>query len=118
MPHADVVVCHGGHGTVVRALASGAAVVVAPAAGDQAENAARVDWAEVGVRLPRRLTTATGMRLAVRRLLREGDRRERARELAAWAARHDGTARAADLVERLPARPPARRAVADAPTGG
>jgi UDP:flavonoid glycosyltransferase YjiC (YdhE family) len=118
MPHADVVVCHGGHGTVVRALASGAAVVVAPAAGDQAENAARVDWAGVGVRLPRRLTTATGMRLAVRRLLREGDRRARARELAAWAARHDGTARAADLVERLPARPPARRAVADAPTGG
>ena len=55
MPRCDVVVCHGGHGTLVRALASGCAVVVAPAAGDMNENAARVDWAGAGVRIPRRL---------------------------------------------------------------
>ena len=30
MPRCDVVVCHGGHGTVARALASGCAVVVVP----------------------------------------------------------------------------------------
>ena len=54
MPRCDVVVTHGGHGTLVRALASGSAVVVVPEGGDQNENAARADWAGVGVRIPRR----------------------------------------------------------------
>ncbi|HEX4108886.1 MAG TPA: nucleotide disphospho-sugar-binding domain-containing protein, partial [Solirubrobacteraceae bacterium] len=57
MDACDVVVCHAGHGTVVRALASGCAVVACPAAGDMNENAARIDWAGAGVRLPRRFAT-------------------------------------------------------------
>ena len=101
MPRCDVVVCHGGHGTVVRALASGCAVVVAPAAGDQNENAARVDWAGAGVRLPRRLVSARSVRLAVERALEDGAMRERARGLAAWLGEHDPGARAAELVEAL-----------------
>ena len=52
-----VVVCHAGHGTMVRALACGRPVVGVPHAGDMAENAARPDWAGVGVRLPWRLLT-------------------------------------------------------------
>jgi MGT family glycosyltransferase len=99
MPRCDVVVCHGGHGTVVRALASGCAVVCCPAGGDMNENAARVDWAGVGVRLPRRFAAPEPVRLAVRRVLRERTRRARAHELAAWAAAHDGAARAAQHVE-------------------
>ncbi|MEZ5124027.1 MAG: glycosyltransferase [Solirubrobacterales bacterium] len=101
MPRCDVVVCHGGHGTVVRALASGCTVVCCPAGGDMNENAARVDWAGVGVRLPRRFATPQAVRLAVRRALRETGRRARARELAAWAAANDGATRAASLVEEL-----------------
>ena len=54
----DAVLCHAGHGTVVRALASGCAVVCCPAAGDMNENASRVDWAGLGTRLPRRLRDA------------------------------------------------------------
>lgn len=104
MPRCDVVVCHGGHGTVVRALASGCTVVCCPAGGDMNENAARVDWAGVGVRLPRRFATPQAVRLAVRRALRETGRRARARELAAWAAANDGATRAASLVEELAAR--------------
>ena len=42
MPRCAAVVCHAGHGTVCRALASGVPVVACPAAGDMAENAARV----------------------------------------------------------------------------
>ena len=99
MPCCDVVVCHGGHGTVARALASGCAVVVVPAAGDMNENAARVDWAGVGVRLPRRLAGARCVRLAVGRALARPALRARARELARWAATHDGPQRAAELVE-------------------
>ena len=48
MPACDVVVTHGGHGTLVRALSCGCPVVVCPAGGDMAENAARADWAGVG----------------------------------------------------------------------
>ncbi|MEA2138675.1 MAG: hypothetical protein QOG56_1825, partial [Solirubrobacteraceae bacterium] len=103
MPACDLVVCHGGHGTVARALASGCAVVVVPAGGDMNENAARVDWAGVGVRLPRRLVGARGLRLAVGRALARPALLARAGELAAWAAEHDGAARAAGLVEALAA---------------
>src|SRR5437588_8368561 len=51
MPHCAVVVCHAGHGTMVRALACGCPVVCAPHAGDMAENAARAAWADGGVRV-------------------------------------------------------------------
>jgi MGT family glycosyltransferase len=101
MPQCDVVVCHGGHGTLVRALAAGCAVVACPAAGDMNENAARVDWAGAGVRVPRRFVTPRVLRLAVERALGEPRIRARARELETWAATHDSGTRAATLVEAL-----------------
>jgi UDP:flavonoid glycosyltransferase YjiC (YdhE family) len=101
MPLCDVVVTHVGHGTTVRALASGCVVVGCPAAGDMAENAARIDWAGVGVRVPGRFVGPRALRLAVRRALGDEAMRGRARSLAAWAASHDGAARAAALVEEL-----------------
>ncbi len=64
MPQCAAVVCHAGHGTVVRALASGVPVVACPYAGDMAENAAR---AALGG--PRRLAAAAlpdGARRAAR----------------------------------------------------
>jgi UDP:flavonoid glycosyltransferase YjiC (YdhE family) len=99
MPACDVVVCHAGHGTVVRALASGCAVVCCPAAGDMNENAARVDWAGVGTRLPRRFVTPRGVRAAVGKALGSSRIRSQVADVAAWCAAHDGAARAADLVE-------------------
>ena len=45
MPRAALVVCHGGHGTIARALGEGVPVLVCPPAGDMAENGARVSWA-------------------------------------------------------------------------
>jgi UDP:flavonoid glycosyltransferase YjiC (YdhE family) len=104
MPRCDVVVCHGGHGTVARALVSGCVVVAVPAAGDMNENAARLDWAGVGVRVPRRLCAPRPVALAVERALTEPRLRERARSLASWAVSHEPGARAADLIEALAAR--------------
>jgi UDP:flavonoid glycosyltransferase YjiC (YdhE family) len=101
MPRCDLVVCHAGHGTLMRALTSGCAVVACPAAGDMNENAARLDWAGAGVRLPRRLISPRGLRVAVQRALADGALRDRARELAAWAAQRDPADRAAELVESL-----------------
>lgn len=113
MPHAAAVVTHAGHGTVARALINGVPVVAVPHSGDMAENAARVDWAGVGVRVPWRLLSGTTLRLALGRVL---DRRAaygaRAGLLADWAAAHDGPTRAAELVEALGARQQAAQAVA------
>jgi UDP:flavonoid glycosyltransferase YjiC (YdhE family) len=101
MPLCDAVVCHAGHGTLARALASGAPVVACPHAGDMAENAARIRWAGAGVSLPRRLMTPRGIRLAVRRVLGDPRYRRRAEELGAWATRNDGASAAADAVEEF-----------------
>jgi len=103
MPRCDVVVCHAGHGTLVRALASGCAVVACPAIGDMNENAARVDWAGAGVRVPRRFQTPRVLRLAVERALADESIRARARELAVWTSEHDSGAAAARLVEEFAA---------------
>jgi len=103
MPRCDVVVCHAGHGTLVRALASGCAVVAAPAVGDMNENAARLDWAGAGVRIPPRFVSPRLVRLAVERALSEPSFRMRAREMANWARSHDPGAAAARLVEQLAA---------------
>jgi UDP:flavonoid glycosyltransferase YjiC (YdhE family) len=104
MPDCDVVVLHGGHGTLVRALSSGCAVVACPAGGDMAENAARVDWAGLGVRLPRRWLGPHSVRLAVQRVLATPAIRTRAQAVAAWAAAHDGAETAARELEAWAAR--------------
>jgi UDP:flavonoid glycosyltransferase YjiC (YdhE family) len=102
MPLADLVICHAGHGTLVRALACGTPVLAVPHVGDMGENAARLDWSGAGLRLPWRLLSPATLRLAVSRAL---DPRlgfaARASEFAAWIQRHDPLATAAELVEEL-----------------
>jgi UDP:flavonoid glycosyltransferase YjiC (YdhE family) len=101
MPHCDAVLCHAGHGTLVRALACGCPVVACPVAGDMNENAARVDWAGAGVRLPRRFISPRGLRRATERVLADPSFGTRAQEMAAWLSVNDPGAHAAALVERL-----------------
>jgi UDP:flavonoid glycosyltransferase YjiC (YdhE family) len=101
MPRAALVIGHGGHGTLARALASGAPALVCPPAGDMAENGARVAWAGAGLTLPDRLLGPGPLRWAARRLLADSRYGERAGELAAWHRTHDGAATAARLVEGL-----------------
>lgn len=49
LPEADLVVCHGGSGTVYGALASGVPVVVIPVFADQFENGSRITAAGAGL---------------------------------------------------------------------
>jgi UDP:flavonoid glycosyltransferase YjiC (YdhE family) len=100
MPDCDLVVSHGGHGTLMRAFESGCPVVVCPAGGDMAESAARVEWAGLGVRLPSRLCTPRGLRLAVRRALARPEAARRAAGAARWMAANDSRARAVAEIER------------------
>ncbi len=99
MPAADVILCHGGHGTVVRALSCGTVPVIVPAAGDMNENAARVAWAGLGVRLPRRFATPRAVRLAVAQALGDPALRERVGAVASSPGATGGPARAAGLLE-------------------
>jgi UDP:flavonoid glycosyltransferase YjiC (YdhE family) len=99
MTAADVVICHGGHGTVARALAAGTPLLVCPSVGDMGENAARVAWSGAGLSVPRRLLSRRSIRLATRRLLGEPAFTARARRVATWSESHDGAAAAAHLVE-------------------
>jgi UDP:flavonoid glycosyltransferase YjiC (YdhE family) len=101
MPGCDLVVCHAGHGTLVRALACGCPVLAVPHAGDMAENAARLDWAGAGIRLPWPLLSSRALRLVTRRALADRSLGETARRLATWSGTRGGAHRAADLVEGL-----------------
>jgi UDP:flavonoid glycosyltransferase YjiC (YdhE family) len=105
MDSCDLVVSHAGHGTLMRAIASGCALVCCPVTGDMFENSARVDWAGLGTRLPRRCITPRGIKLAVRRALESQRIRSRVREAQAWVRANDGAARAAALVENFGAVP-------------
>ena len=105
MPRCAAVVCHAGHGTVARALACGVPVVACPHAGDQAETAARLRWAGLGVSLPRRFHTPRGVRLALGRLLADPGYAERARGVRDWCAANDGAALASDALEDLAGYP-------------
>jgi UDP:flavonoid glycosyltransferase YjiC (YdhE family) len=101
LPHCDAIVCHAGHGTLVRALSLGVPVIACPVAGDMNENAARLVWAGAGVRVPRRFISSRPLRHAVELTLGDPSIRVRARELAAWASEHDAGARASVRIERL-----------------
>jgi UDP:flavonoid glycosyltransferase YjiC (YdhE family) len=108
MPAASLVISHGGHGTVARALGAGTPVLISPIIGDMSETAMRVAWAGCGLSLPWRLCRPTPLRWAVRQMLAEPSFAKRAGALATWAAANDGAERGAELVEQLAlARTPA-----------
>ena len=98
---ADLMICHGGHGTIARALGAGVPALCCPAVGDMAENGARVAWAGAGLMLPWRLMASATLRTAVRRVLSDGTFGVRAGEISAWARANDGAGRGAKLVEDL-----------------
>jgi len=98
MPKCACVVSHGGHGTVARTLQAGAVPVITAFAGDQFENAARVDSCGLGVRLPRHLVNPRTIRLAVERALSDPEMLSRSKAVGAWSRTHDGAAAATDLI--------------------
>lgn len=103
MPQASLVICHGGHGTVARALADGVPVLTCPAAGDMNETAARVSWAGVGLSVKWSLTGPRSLRWAVAEILADPSFRDRAGEISRWSTAHDGAARGSGLIESLAA---------------
>jgi UDP:flavonoid glycosyltransferase YjiC (YdhE family) len=104
MPAASLVISHGGHGTVARAIGAGTPVLVCPITGDMSETAMRVAWAEAGLSLPWRVCRPAPLRWASRRILGDRSFASGAARIAAWGREHDGSLRGAELVEELARR--------------
>jgi MGT family glycosyltransferase len=101
MRRASLVVTHGGHGTLMRALKNGLPVVVIPGSGgDQPLNAeAAEDWG-VGRALPQDADADT-MRTAIEEVLNKGSYRKNAAWFSQEIAESNGAARASDEIETL-----------------
>jgi len=91
LPSCSAVLTHGGHGTVIKALAAGVPLVIAPLGRDQPGNAARVIHAGAGLRVRKTASTATLQR-AIGQVLEDHQYRAAARRMAGILAaeRDDG----------------------------
>ena len=92
LPLCDVMVTNGGYGGTMAALSAGVPLVVAGAAEDKPEVAARVEYFGVGLDLRTGRPSAAQVRAAVRRILADPSFRERAGAMSAAIARYDAFA--------------------------
>jgi UDP:flavonoid glycosyltransferase YjiC (YdhE family) len=111
---ADLVVCHGGSGTALGALAAGVPLVVVPVFADQFENARRIAATGAGLvvedateapleaRRPIDEHAAPRVARAIEAVLGDGSYRSRARSIAAEMA---AAPTAAEVLERLISEP-------------
>lgn len=106
LPYCSAVVTHGGHGTVLKALAAGVPLVVVPLGRDQPGNAARVVHAGAGVRVGKNASTAA-LHAAIARVLDDHRYRAAARRMAAILAAERDDGLVVDELERAAADTPA-----------
>lgn len=104
MQQASIVVTHGGHGTVMRALKHHRPMLVIPHGRDQDENAVRVVEHGAGLRLTAASSTAE-IRAALRRLLSEPAFTHAVRRLGAAIADEAKRVNVAQELEILAAQP-------------
>jgi MGT family glycosyltransferase len=101
LPHVDAVITHGGNNTTTECMWFGRPMLVLPIFWDQHDNAQRVHEMGYGLRLPTYTFDDEQMFAALSSVLE--DRALRARPAAAGdrLRRRSGTARAAELIERV-----------------
>lgn len=104
LKHAALMVTHGGHGSVVKALAAGVPVVMLPFGRDQNEIAARAAHSGAGVRL-KPTARVSSIAAAVRAVLDEPSYREAAQRAAATIAQERERDTAVEALEALAGRP-------------
>jgi UDP:flavonoid glycosyltransferase YjiC (YdhE family) len=100
LPLASAVIAHGGHGTVIKALAGGVPVLCIPLGRDQGENATRTVETGAGLAL-RPSASAAAIAGAVRRLLDEPAFRAAARAVSERIRAERQTDTAVEALEAL-----------------
>jgi UDP:flavonoid glycosyltransferase YjiC (YdhE family) len=101
LPHCDLVVNHGGSGSVIGALAHGLPLVVLPMGADQLPNAQRCEQLGVGVTLDAVRVTPRSIRDTTSALLRDAHAREAAERIRDEIASLPGPEAAVPMLERL-----------------
>lgn len=104
LSRAAAVLCHGGSGTTLGALAHGLPLVLVPQAADQFDNAARAEKAGAAVVLRPGEVTAEAVGVAIRRVLEEPELAVAARTIAAEIAAMETPEEVAEAVEEHVAR--------------
>jgi MGT family glycosyltransferase len=103
LPQVDAVITHGGNNTTTECMWFGKPMVVLPIFWDQHDNAQRVGETGHGVRVPTYTFTDAALEEALSRVLDDGALRARCVAAGERLRSLPGTARAADLIERLAA---------------
>lgn len=101
MAVSDVVVSHGGNGTLYQALARGVPVIGLPTIVDQEINMRRVTEMGLGLALSSRRSSGEALVAAVRTVLGDPSYRERCRALAPRVAAADGPGHAAAHIDHF-----------------
>ena len=101
LPQVDLVITHGGNNTVTEAFHHGKPMIVLPLFWDQVDNAQRVDETGFGVRVPTYDFEDGQLTGAIAKLLADAPLRERLAAMSTRIQARSGTARAADLIERV-----------------
>lgn len=101
LPKTDLVVSHGGSGSVIGALAHGAASIVMPLGADQPDNADRVEALGVGRRVDPMTITAAELTAAVEEVLADVSCPERCRGFADEVSSFATPAEAVRVLEAL-----------------
>ena len=103
LPRCSAVLTHGGHGTVIKALAAGVPLVIAPLGRDQPDNAARVVHAGAGLRV-RKDATIPALRQAIAQVLEDDRYQAGARRMATILAAERDDRLVVDELEHAAAR--------------
>ena len=101
LPHVELVITHGGNNTVTESFFFGKPMIVLPLFWDQYDNAQRVDELGFGTRLETYTHDPAELRDAIGRLLADDALRARMARISQRLQTVPGTARAADLIERV-----------------
>lgn len=100
LPHAALLVHHGGIGTTARALEAGIPQIISPQAFDQPDNGDRISRLGVGAMIARPKLSGDMLAHAARRLLDDPEVRQALHDVSRRVRSNDAVARAADALER------------------
>ena len=101
LPRMDLVIGHGGNNSIGETLAAGKPLIVLPVGGEQGDNASRIEYLKVGLRLDIKRFTVEEIRQTVERIRKDSTFSFRAKEIKAAIDRTDGPQTASDCIEWL-----------------
>lgn len=103
MEMSDLVVCHGGNGTIYQALSRGVPIVGIPTMHDQWFNMERVEDLGVGLKLDKKKFMPSHLAEAVEKILADQSYTNNIEPLRGEMARYDAPQKAAELIANLAA---------------